>query len=145
MKHYIIHKLSDDGSGTISSSIVTLTHSKQQAHEIFHNIIDEVKESIDQLDFEIMAETETCFSVGEMEYGSSFIEFNITEYDDGIDNDNRLLAIGIIDIFEEVLEDYNIYLPDDDRKNLETEACIFGANYGYLEDVITAYLDESGV
>jgi len=56
---------------------------------------------------------------------------------------NRQHAINILDMFEDVLDKHNIYIPDDDRTGDECEACIFGATYGDLEDEIVHYLDKA--
>ena len=54
---------------------------------------------------------------------------------------NRQHAINILDMFEDVLDKHNLYIPDDDRTGSLDEACIFGTTYGNLEDEISYYLD----
>lgn len=49
-------------------------------------------------------------------------------------------AQNIIDMFEELLDYHNIYIPDEFREGEEGEACIFGATYGNLEVEIADYI-----
>jgi len=49
----------------------------------------------------------------------------------------RELAIRILDEFEEMLEKYNIDIPEEDREGNEGEARIYGRNWYFLEDAIT--------
>lgn len=55
---------------------------------------------------------------------------------------NREVAIKIIELFEELLEKYEIQIPSEDRENNPAEASIFGTNYYNLEDGITKILEE---
>lgn len=48
----------------------------------------------------------------------------------------RLLAISILDLFENVLEENDITIPDEDRTGDETEARLYGMTYANLEDKI---------
>lgn len=58
----------------------------------------------------------------------------------------RGLAIMILDIFEDMLEENGIMIPDDDRTGADGEACLYGCTYGDLEEEITyllsKYIDE---
>lgn len=58
----------------------------------------------------------------------------------------RGIAIMILDIFEGMLADKGIMIPDDDREGDEDEACLYGSTYYDLEDQITEllcdYIDE---
>jgi len=46
-----------------------------------------------------------------------------------------LIVYDIIDIFEEVLQENNMYIPDVDREgNEEEEACIYGYTYYMIEE-----------
>lgn len=58
----------------------------------------------------------------------------------------RGIAIMILDIFEEMLDDKGIMIPDEDREGDEGEACLYGSTYYELEDAITEllcdYIDE---
>ena len=54
----------------------------------------------------------------------------------------RLLAIEILDMFEDVLDEHGILVPDEDRTGAEGEACLYGMTYGRLEDAITDMLAE---
>lgn len=58
----------------------------------------------------------------------------------------RGIAIMILNIFEDMLAEKGIQIPDDCREGDEDEACIFGDTYYALEDEITSllcdYIDE---
>ena len=58
----------------------------------------------------------------------------------------RGIAIMILDIFEDMLADKEIIIPDEDRDGNEDEACLYGTTYCELEDKITEllcdYIDE---
>lgn len=54
----------------------------------------------------------------------------------------RLLAIKIIDEFNEVLEKHGIMIPSDDREGDKTEAPIYGIVYCQLENSITEMIEE---
>ena len=52
----------------------------------------------------------------------------------------RNLALKIIDIFEGLLAEHEIYIPSEDREGEPDEACIYGCEYYDLEDSITELL-----
>lgn len=58
----------------------------------------------------------------------------------------RGIAITILNIFEDMLADKGIMIPDENRQGDENEACLYGNTYYKLEDKITAllcdYIDE---
>ena len=54
----------------------------------------------------------------------------------------RELAIRIIDEFEKLLAEKNIYIPSSDREGENDEACIYGTEYYALEDAITEILEK---
>lgn len=58
----------------------------------------------------------------------------------------RGIAIMILDIFEEMLDEKGITIPDEDREGEEGEACLYGSTYYDLENQITEllcnYIDE---
>ena len=54
---------------------------------------------------------------------------------------NRLIAIKIIDEFEEMLCRNNIKIPSEEREGNKDEACIYGTEYYKLEDSIIDILD----
>lgn len=54
----------------------------------------------------------------------------------------RGLAIMILDMFEDMLDEKGIMIPDDDRTGAEGEACLYGCTYGDLEDEIAYLLDK---
>lgn len=54
---------------------------------------------------------------------------------------NRGIAILILDLFEEMLEEKGIMIPDEDRIGDEGEACLYGTTYANLEDEIIYVLD----
>lgn len=58
----------------------------------------------------------------------------------------RGVAIMILDIFEGMLADKGIMIPDEEREGDEEEGCLYGGTYYDLEDQITEllcdYIDE---
>lgn len=58
----------------------------------------------------------------------------------------RGIAITILEMFETMLEEKGIMIPDDDRTGEDEEACLYGATYATLEDQIVEllcdYIDE---
>ena len=52
----------------------------------------------------------------------------------------RGLACMIVDLFEDLLAEYDIYIPNAERGGEEDEACIYGDDYYALEDQITELL-----
>lgn len=55
---------------------------------------------------------------------------------------SRGLAIMILDIFEDMLDEKGIMIPDDDRTGDDGEACLYGCTYGDLEEEIVCLLDK---
>ena len=55
---------------------------------------------------------------------------------------NRGIAIMILDIFEEMLEQKCISIPDEYRTSDESETCLYGQTYSELQDQITNLLDD---
>ena len=53
---------------------------------------------------------------------------------------HRGVAIRILDIFEEMLENKGISIPDEDRTGDESEACLYGMTYADLENAIEELL-----
>lgn len=54
----------------------------------------------------------------------------------------RGIAILVLDIFEQMLEEKGIMIPDSDRTGDEGEACLYGMTYANLEDEIYDLLCE---
>ena len=54
----------------------------------------------------------------------------------------RGIAITILDMFEDMLADKGIVIPDVAREGNEDEACLYGKTYYDLEDKITELLCE---
>ena len=52
----------------------------------------------------------------------------------------RKIAIMILDIFEDMLEEKGIMIPDEDRTGDEGEARLYGMTYANLEDEIYSLL-----
>lgn len=52
----------------------------------------------------------------------------------------RPYANAIVELFEELLDEHNIMIPDDDREGNEGEAPIYGCTYFDLEDSIVNLL-----
>lgn len=53
---------------------------------------------------------------------------------------HRGVAIRILDVFEEMLENKGISIPDEDRTGEESEAHLFGMTYATLEDEVADLL-----
>lgn len=53
---------------------------------------------------------------------------------------SRQLAISILDIFDDMLAEKGIAIPDDDREGNEEEAPLYGCTYFDLEDKISTLL-----
>lgn len=53
---------------------------------------------------------------------------------------HRGVAIRILDIFEKMLENKGISIPDEDRTGDESEACLYGITYAELENEIAELL-----
>ena len=53
---------------------------------------------------------------------------------------HRGVAIRILDVFEEMLENKGISIPDEDRMGEESEACLYGMTYAELENTIEELL-----
>ncbi|MBR3794408.1 MAG: hypothetical protein IKK34_00065 [Clostridia bacterium] len=53
---------------------------------------------------------------------------------------HRGVAIRILDIIEEMLENKGIMIPDEDRTGNESEACLYGMTYADLENAIEELL-----
>ena len=52
----------------------------------------------------------------------------------------RLIANEICELFEDLLDKYNINIPDEDREGNEEEAHIYGMTYAELEDKVKEIL-----
>ena len=55
----------------------------------------------------------------------------------------RTLADEILDLFESVLEENDISIPDEYRTGEETEARLYGETYYWLEDQITELIEQT--
>lgn len=70
---------------------------------------------------------------------------DVQEIDNGVGK-TRGVAITILDMFEDMLEEKGIAVPDEDRTGAEGEACLYGTTYANLEDKIVEllvdYIDE---
>ena len=53
---------------------------------------------------------------------------------------HRGVAIRILDIVEEMLENKGISIPDEERTGDESEACLYGMTYAELENAIEELL-----
>ena len=52
----------------------------------------------------------------------------------------RPYAVAILDLFEDILDEHGIDIPDDSREGEEGEARIYGATYYDLEDAVVDLL-----
>ena len=50
------------------------------------------------------------------------------------------ISVAICDLFETVLKEHDIYIPDEARTGDESEACLYGTAYYDLEESITKVL-----
>lgn len=55
--------------------------------------------------------------------------------------ENREIAINIIEEFEKLLEKNYIKIPNESREDAKDESCIYGDDYYELEDTITEILN----
>ena len=53
---------------------------------------------------------------------------------------HRGVAIRILDIFEDMLENKGVSIPDEDRTGDKSEACLYGMTYAELENEIAELL-----
>lgn len=75
-----------------------------------------------------------------LDFMKSFYEKNENSDNSALISVEREYAIGILDIFENLLDEKGIDIPSDDRNGDEGEARIFGTEYADLEDKITELL-----
>ena len=54
----------------------------------------------------------------------------------------RQVAASICEVFEDLLDEHGIVIPDDDRTGADGEAALYGVTYAVTEDTITAMLQE---
>ena len=54
----------------------------------------------------------------------------------------RKVALDICELFEDLLDEHDIIIPDDDREDDEAEARIYGETYAELEDNVKEILME---
>ena len=54
----------------------------------------------------------------------------------------REFAASICDLFENILDEHNINIPNEDREGNEEEAHLYGATYYDLEDSVLSLLHE---
>ena len=66
----------------------------------------------------------------------------ITPYINNNTISTRDIACDICNMFEGLLDKYDIDIPDDDRESDDSEAHLYGTNYGICEDSICELLDE---
>lgn len=143
MKYYIVQCLYDDGGGTVDTSIASVSTSKRQAEFMFRLRVSHQKQYLDEYHLTVLEETENYFFAGDGKYNSAFSEIKIVE----VENDSKLedfrdWAIDIIAMFEDILDEHNIKVPDEFREGGEEEAALYGDTYFALEDKITAYIEQ---
>ena len=54
----------------------------------------------------------------------------------------REYSVDIVELFEELLEEHDITIPDEDRTGDESEARIYGSTYGDLEEEVKHILSK---
>ena len=52
----------------------------------------------------------------------------------------RQFSADICSVFEDLLSEFDIYIPSDDREGEEGEACLYGTEYSIVEDGVTEIL-----
>ena len=52
----------------------------------------------------------------------------------------RPYAVEIVELFEEILDKYDIMIPDEDRTGDESEANLYGSTYSDLEEDVRSVL-----
>lgn len=57
-----------------------------------------------------------------------------------VNNRERQLAFEIVDLFDDLLDQHNIYVPDEDRTGAEDEAPLYGCTYYDLVDEVAALI-----
>lgn len=80
------------------------------------------------------------YSLPEQDEGKIALE-NALDYIPQHDNRNRETARAILDVFEELLEEHKIIIPDDDRPE-DNDTPLYGCTYGDLLDKISTILEE---
>lgn len=70
---------------------------------------------------------------------------DVQEVDNGVGK-TRGVAIAILDMFEDILDENGIMIPDEDRTGADGEACLYGMTYANLEnrivELLVDYIDE---
>ena len=59
-----------------------------------------------------------------------------------MENVKREFALLICDLFEDLLDEHSIKIPNEERPGEEGEACIYGSDWGDLVDAVTDYLEQ---
>lgn len=54
----------------------------------------------------------------------------------------REYSVDIVELFEDILDKYNIDIPDEDRTGDESEARLYGMTYSNLEEDVVAILED---
>ena len=57
-----------------------------------------------------------------------------------VNSRKRQLAFEIVDLFENLLDQHNIYVPDEDRTGAEGETPLYGCTYYDLVDEVEALI-----
>ena len=138
---------------------VKVTNGKRTEISTINEITDESKRVLIALADFLGYEPENILDFGDdtFDWLEDDSEDDVDVGNDEDDNEcglskSRRLAIEIIDIFEELLAEHDIYIPDEDREEYDEddedydedeceEACIYGSTYYELEDEITDLLD----
>ena len=48
----------------------------------------------------------------------------------------------ICDAVEDILSEYGIQIPDEDRENVDTDACLYGRSYDLVENSVQNILEQ---
>lgn len=132
MKVYIVKELNEIDStySTIEGVYTSILDAKRKLKER-HEL---AAEQLDQKINEDLDPDNLTFSVYTDDYQISgeIVEENITIDD----TTSTILSANIINVFENLLDEHNIVIPDDQREGSEDEACIYGDTYYNLEEDI---------
>lgn len=97
-------------------------------------------EDLESLENELRAEVMEGFEHSELETISESLKLIKSLTMDG--EIKRTIAIKVLDVIEEMLEEKNITIPDEDREGENEEARLYGSTYYALEDKIVDILGE---
>ena len=131
---YIVNELCELEQETYTNCHGAFTD-KVEAYKMANELYNQAKEDLDGKDLEYCSvDMKVWNSTNTITISVDEVKLTVSE----TDIKNR--AIEILDIFEDVLQENNIKIPDEHRVGLEEEACIFGETYYHTEDEVQSVL-----